>query len=126
MFISFQRFLAAVGFGTIAFCNTGAATEAPVPTFEIAINGSEIKIQLAGMTRQAVLTELLGKAAAVEWLGEPFADEPITGDYRGTTDQIVAALLDRYNFMIRYETHGTQHRISRIVVLGPVPSKASA
>jgi hypothetical protein len=117
--VPFLRFLAAAGFALAAY-KASAATEAPDPAIQITTNGSEITLQVAGVTRRDALEKLLGEATTIEWLDEDSADEAVNGNYHGTMNRIIAELLGRSNFIVTYENDGEQLRVSRLLVVGSV------
>jgi hypothetical protein len=108
------NYVLAVGM-VVTSCSIAAAEEEPVPAIELSSGGNEITLRVAGVSRREVLARLLGEDA-VEWLNVSLAEEPIKGEYHGTIDKIVTALLDRSNFVITYD----KLRISRIIVVGPI------
>jgi hypothetical protein len=111
---------AAVGIA-LALSEPSAAAEISAAGIGLVTNGSEITLRIASATRREALERIIGEdPIAIEWLRESVADEPIKGEYRGTLEKVITALLDRSNFIIRYDSDGQQVRISRITVIGPI------
>lgn len=107
----------AMAAGMAVTCFGIATAGEPVPAIDLTTSGNEITLRVAGVSRREVLARIFGEGEiAVEWLDESLAKEPIKGEYHGTLDKIVAALLDQSNFVIIYD----KLRITRILVVGPI------
>ena len=96
-----------------------AAAEAPTAAIKMVISGNDIVLKAAGATRGNVLQHVLGASGVdIDWLDAPLAEEPVTGRFLGSIEEIVGAVLDHFNFVIAYQSDGQKLRMVRVVIAG--------
>ncbi len=87
--------------------------------FTISPDGAHVDFAVREVPRRDVLERLFAdRGIKLEWLDRAFADESISGTFKGTPTSVARHLLDRANFVIVYGRKDDTFQISRIVVIG--------
>lgn len=94
---------------------------------ELKSNGDQIEFLFEQAERREVLERLLTMdGATVTWADSAYADERISGQFRGTRGDVLLRLMRSTNFVLVYRDEGSTRRIVQIVVLGPQPGSTPA
>lgn len=93
-------------FAIVLGCGYGAAFAATSgPNVEVRTEGSSLRVSVRSTPRRAVLDHLFkDHQVAVSWQDSNFADEAITGEFRGTVAQVIRQLLGDSNYVMSYQT----------------------
>jgi hypothetical protein len=87
--------------------------------FTISPDGAHVDFSVREVPRRDVLERLFAdRGIKLEWLDRAFADESISGTFKGTPNSVARNLLERANFVIVYGRRDDAFQISRIVVIG--------
>lgn len=87
------------------------------------LGGSAGRIQsvdAAATPRRVLIDRLIGdQTIAIDWVDPAFAEEPVSGHFRGPFQRVVRQILGNANYIVAYEGHpdGTQTP-SRLVIMG--------
>src|SRR5439155_18613137 len=93
-------------------------------SFYISPDGNSVAFDVREVSRREVLNRLLRtKSIEQEWIDSAFADEPISGSFRGSADAILRRLLAQTNYVVVYGRDGDQSRIGRLIILGKSTSQ---
>lgn len=106
-------------------CLAGASVAAPdEPRLEVSANGAVVDLQVQATPRRSVIERLFaGRDVVFEWRDAAFADEPVSGLFRGTLTSVTRQLLGESNYVMRYVAgEGDQRRPSRLVIMGKAKS----
>lgn len=122
---------AAIGLGFVAVF--GALQAGPSlagiqdSVFFVSPDGSSVAFDVRDVSRREVLSRLLrSKEVELEWIDSAFAEERITGAFKGSTDAVLQRLLAQTDFVVVYARDGERSRITRLIIVGKggAPSKA--
>src|SRR5437762_4981345 len=110
----------------IATSSVGKAEDVSAPAIELQSRGGQITLKVAGASRREVIARVLGdRAGLVEWLDTSLAEEPIKGEFGGSIDKLLPALLTRCNYIISYENEDGSLKVARVLIIGPIGPTAS-
>jgi hypothetical protein len=124
---------ALIGLGLAAVVGCMQATSSGVAGIHDSIfftspDGSSVAFDVRDVSRREVLDRLLvGRAIELEWIDTVFADERISGAFKGTTDSVLQRLLAQSDYVVVYDRKGDKPRIARLIIVGKAssPSKSA-
>ena len=91
--------------------------------FEYSPDGAKVDFQLRDVPRREALEHLLaGTGIAVTWINPSFAEQLITGTFKGSREAVARQLLSETDFIIGYTD---KSEIARVVIVGPAGKTAS-
>ena len=121
VFSSIGRALIGLGFVGAIGCMQAGPSFAGVQdsVFFISPDGGNVAFDVRDVSRREVLGQLLrSKAIELEWVDSTFAEERISGAFKGSTDAVLQRLLAQTDFVVVYARDGDQSRIARLIVVG--------
>ena len=85
--------------------------------FFISPDGDNVAFEVRNVSRREVLDRLLNsKSIEHEWVDVAFADEPISGSFKGSVDDVLQRLLAQANFVAIYAPGGDD--LVRLIIVG--------
>jgi hypothetical protein len=114
-----KRALIGLGFVAVLGCMQAGPGIAGMreSTFYVSPDGSTVAFDVHGVSRRDVLDQLLqNQSIEPEWVDAAFADELISGTFKGSTDAVLQRLLAQANFVAVYAPDGDG--LARLIIVG--------
>jgi len=90
--------------------------------FDISADKATVNFEVKDVSRREVLQRLFaGTRTELKWVDEAYADEQIVGNFNGSQDAVLFALLKQAEFVASYDKKG---ELERVVILGPTHKDA--
>jgi hypothetical protein len=122
---------ALIGLGLAASIGCAAASPAIAgiqdSIFFTSPDGSSVAFDVHDVSRREVLNRLLtGKAIELEWVDAAFAEERISGTFKGSADSVLQRLLAQSDFVAVYDRSGDKSRIARLIIVGKASTQSKS
>lgn len=122
-----KRVLIGLGLVAVTWCVQANRGSAGIPDsiFFTSPDGSSVTFDVRDVSRREVLDRLLtGKGIELEWIDAAFADERISGAFRGSTESVLQRLLAQSDYVAVYDRKGDKSRIARLIIVGRTASES--
>jgi hypothetical protein len=120
-----SRSLSAVACGCVITLNLAAAG-IQESRFDFSADGVNVEFEVRDVPRREVLSRLFADTGIeIRWINSAFADETMSGTFRGAPDIVSRQLLAHMNFVVVNEGSSDAPRITRLIVVGPAKGEKS-
>jgi hypothetical protein len=94
--------------------------------FDFSADGANAEFEVRDVPRREVLNRLFADTGIeIRWINAAFADEAMSGMFRGASDVVARQLLAQMNFVIVSDGSDDTPRVTRLIVVGPAKGDQS-